>query len=79
MNTPDKKPDQSPKSSRTGARLQHVVVLVHDAHTPPRFGDVLIFGQELDALRHIVGKSDWRYVAVAHGQSVAEALKAAGS
>ena len=63
---------------KPAARLQHVVV--HETEDErPGFDDVIVHGQELDALRSIIGKSDWRYVAVRHGQSVAEALKAAGS
>lgn len=72
---------QPSSHARKGGRLQHVVVhvLVGLENPPMQFDDVLIFGQELDALRHIIGKSDWLYVAVAHGQSVAEALKVARS
>lgn len=55
-----------------GDRLQHVAVET-DGHV---IDDVVIFGTELLALRHIVGKPGWEYVAVSHGQSVAEALKA---
>lgn len=59
-------------------RQQHVVVHVGGGiDSDPLFDDVLVFGTELDALRFILGKPDWLYAAVAHGDSVAEALKAA--
>lgn len=71
---------EAPKR-QAGPRLQHVVAHVSDEHIPAQhiYDDVLVFGQELDALRHTHGKTGWVYVAVAHGQSVVEALKAAGS
>ncbi len=61
------------------ARLQQHVVAHIDAEfgtkANPVFDDVLVFGTEIDALRFIRGKPDWLYAAVAHGDSVAEALK----
>lgn len=74
----DTKPEKTTTTTRRPARMQHVVVHVADP-LQDLVDDVLVFGQEIDALRHIIGKPDWRYVAVPHGQSVAEVLKAAGS
>lgn len=63
-----------------GPRQQHVV-----AHTDPKYGiegqydEILVFGQKIDALEYCHGKPGWVYAAVSHGQSFAEALKAARS
>jgi hypothetical protein len=74
----DTKPEKT--TTKKPARMQHVVVqLLPGGAAGTAFDDMLVFGQEIDALRHIIGKPDWRYVAVPHGASVAEALKAAGS
>lgn len=66
---------------KAGPRLQHVVAHVNENHVKHEgiFDDVVVFGQEIDALRHIIGKPDWLYVAVQHGQSFKDALKAARS
>lgn len=59
------------------ARKQHVVAHVDEdtEHMPDAsYDEVLVFGQEIDALRHILGKPGWVYAAVAHGQSFTEAL-----
>lgn len=72
----DTKPEKT--TPRAGSKKrQHVAVEVNGGI--PQFTDVVVFGQEIDALRHIIGQTGWKYVAVAHGESVAEALKAAAA
>lgn len=74
------KPDKTTKTKP--ARRQHVAVRLHGEHTwsAPAYDEIVVFGQKIDALEHIVdhGRENWRYVAVSHGQSVAEALKVVG-
>lgn len=81
MGTTDKPDKLHPR------RLQHVVAHVVEPDAAARvtlrsdqaFDEVLVFGQEIDALRHTHGKTGWVYAAVKHGQSFVEALKAASS
>lgn len=70
------------EKAKKPARLQHVVAHVKPDtdHMPdPAYDEVVVFGQEIDALRHTHGKTGWVYAAVAHGQSFTDALKAAKS
>lgn len=59
-------------------RLQHIAA--HAVGTsvtgtgPAAYDEILVFGQEIDALRHILGKTDWVYAAVSHGQPFTDAL-----
>lgn len=64
--------DTTPKPAPKSDRLQHVAVETDGSVIE----DVVVFGTELLALRHIVGKPGWEYVAVRHGESVRAALKA---
>lgn len=68
--------DPSKPAKSPGPRLQHVVAHIAGP-TIDKFDEVVVFGQEIDALRHIVGKQGWVYAPVAHGQSFTQALKAA--
>lgn len=76
----DTKPEKTTTTSAKPARRQHVVAHrvapTRDVENPPIFDEVVVFGQEIDALRHILGQPDWVYVAVEHGQPLTEALKA---
>jgi hypothetical protein len=70
----------TPTPKKAGPRLQHVVAHRNDEKANPMlFDEIRIYGQELDALRAIIGKPDWVYAAVAHGQNFTDQLKAARS
>jgi hypothetical protein len=60
---------------RQTPRTLHVVVRQERKDGPRSFNDAVIHGQELEALRSIIGKPDWHYVALRPGESLAEALK----
>jgi len=63
------------KAKRTpGPRMQHVIAHRTDPNMTT-FDEVLVFGQEIDALRAILGKPDWVYAAVQHGASFVAALR----
>ena len=70
MSDTTEKPTTKPAKA---ARQQHVVAHLADSNTDgtgkPRYDDVVVFGQEIDALRHIVGKDGWVYKPLAHGQA----------
>lgn len=70
---------ETPTSKKpAGPRLQHVVAHENE-HVEGVYDEVLVFGQEIDALRHLLSKTGWVYAAVPHGRSFADALKAAAS
>lgn len=74
MTTEDQGGKASVKASPVkGPRLHHVaahVAVLEGAEPgePALFDEVLVFGTELEALRHIVGKAGWVYKALANGQ-----------
>ena len=59
---------KEPTPKVKAARLQHVVAHRYQ-QADGLFDEILVFGTELDALRHIVSKADWEYQALAHGQA----------
>lgn len=60
-------PKETTKQRRVGPRAHHVVAHVA-ATDAAAYDEILVFGTELDALRHIVGKAGWEYRALANGQ-----------
>lgn len=65
------------KKARTvGPRQHHVAVHVRPVgagSSVELFDEIVVFGTELEALRHIVGKDGWTYKPLANGQTFSEA------
>lgn len=57
---------------QTGPRQHHVAV--HQAAADAAaYDEIVVFGTEIEALRHIVGKAGWEYKPLANGQPFSEA------
>ena len=62
-------PKETQAKPAKAARQQHVVAHRWRGGEASVYDEILVFGTELEALRHIVGKHDWEYKALAHGQA----------
>jgi len=61
------------KPAKKAPRAHHVVARMNQEPGEGGYDEIVVFGTELEALRHIVGKADWVYAQLANGQQFSEA------
>lgn len=60
------------KRKSPAPRQNHLVAHINNEPGHTGYDDIVVFGTEIDALRFLVGKTDWVYAPLANGQKFTE-------